>query len=204
MKSAIPLTPAARRHTRMLLRDLSPLAGRLERRFRSILHSRRYDAVHWRALLAMTPAAASRARALPDFFEEVEYQGRRLDKLGMPLEAVSALLSAFDEFTGETLAGRHAPAREQLHLIIGRVLQNAYFQVREAEAQVFYGLYHAEAEAAGLNDLLERMVRIVTRAFAAREGRLLLMAPAGRFCCEIYTEDRKLAWGMHASYWSFP
>src|SRR5215831_11110387 len=190
MQSATPLTPAARRHTRMLLRDLAPLAGQLERRFHSILRSRRYDPVHRRALLAMSPAAASRARKLADFFEEVEYQGRRLAKLGMPLEAVSALLSAFDEIAGESLAGCHAPAREQLHLIVGRVLQNAYFQVREAEAQVFYGLYHAETEAAGLNDLLERMVRIVTRAFGAREGRLLLATPTGRLSREIYTEDQ--------------
>src|SRR5262249_44292805 len=121
MKSAIPLTPAARRHTRMLLRDLAPLAGRLERRFHSILRSRGYDAVHRRALLAMTPVAASRARTLPDFLEEVEYQGRRLAKLGMPLEGVSgvsALLSTFDEIASESLAGCHAPAREQLHLIV--------------------------------------------------------------------------------------
>jgi len=47
-------------------------------------------------------------------------------------------------------------------------------------------------------------VRIVTRAFGAREGRLLLTAPTRRLSREIYTEDRKLAWGMHASYWSFP
>jgi signal transduction histidine kinase len=204
MKIEIPLTPAAQRHTRLLLRDLEPLSSRLERRFRTILRERRYNMAHRRALLAITPAAASRARKFPDFFEEVAYQGRRLAKLGMPLEAVIGLLSAFGEIVAESLAERHAPAREQLELSTSRVLQDAYFQVREAEAQVFYGLYHAEAEAEGLNDLLERMVRILARAFGARDGRLMLNPPTGRLAREIYTRDRELGWGAHASYWSFP
>jgi len=33
-------------------------------------------------------------------------------------------------------------------------LNDAYYQVREAEAQAFYDLFHAELEAESLNDLL--------------------------------------------------
>ena len=78
--------------------------------------------------------------------------------------------------------------------------------MREAEAQVFYGLYHAEAEAIGLDDLLRRIVGILTRAFRARAGRLILLdTPAtGKLAGELYTEESPANWAGHAAYWSFP
>jgi signal transduction histidine kinase len=204
MKSEVPLTAAARRHVRLFLRNLAPVVGRLDRRFHALLRARRYDPAHTRALLAITPAAAARSRSLAAFLEGVRYYGRRLAKLNMTLEDVTGLLAAFGSIVQETIAGHHAPAAEQLHLVTAQTLQRAYYQVREAEAQVFYGLYHAEAEAEGLNDLLGRMVRVAARAFAAREGRLVLETPRGCFARELYSEDRAIVWGGHAACWSFP
>ena len=56
------------------------------------------------------------------------------------------------------------------------------------EAQAFFGLYHAEAEASGLEDLLERLVRILTLTFGARAGRLMVVdsPPTGKLARHLY------------------
>jgi signal transduction histidine kinase len=94
-------------------------------------------------------------------------------------------------------------------------LNQAYYQVREAESQAFFGLHHAAAEATGLEDLLVRLVRILTRTFHARSGRLQLLdaTPTGKLAHPLYiqhggSDERLIACptmrGAHASYWSFP
>src|ERR1035437_2948932 len=89
------LTPADRRHVARMLRAVAPAAGRLDRRFATLLRQRRYDAVQVRAFLAITPAAASRLRLLPQFLEQVAYNGRRLAKLNVPPSAVNEVLREF-------------------------------------------------------------------------------------------------------------
>ena len=215
MKNDSLFTPAAHRHVRLLLRTIRPLAGRLERQFRAVLRQRPYDAAQVRALLGITPAAASRLRTLDQFREQVEYHGRRLARLNLPLSEVCETLGEFGELLGAALTGSLAPSREQLHLVTRLVLNQAYYQVREAESQAFFGLYHAEGEAAGIDDLLARLVAVLTRAFHARSGRLhLLEAPAaGKLAHPLYIvragrDERLIACpamrGAHASYWSFP
>jgi signal transduction histidine kinase len=209
------LTPDARRHLRLLARDLLPLARRLERRFREQLRQHPYDATQCRALLAVTPVAAARLRTLDGFFEQVEYNGRRLAKLNLPPAEVNQRLTEFGAEVQSELRGCHSPAREQLHLLTTLALNQAYFEIREGEAQAFFGLYHAEAEADGLQDLLVRLVRILTLTFRARAGRLLLLdrPPAGKLARPLYIrhgrpEESLIACpemrGRHASYWSFP
>ena len=83
MKNDSPITPDARVHLRLLLRSIRPLADRLDRQFRALLLQRPYDNAQIRALLAITPAAASRLRTLDQFLEQVEYQGRRLAAAGV-------------------------------------------------------------------------------------------------------------------------
>src|SRR5436309_11971750 len=89
------LTAAARRHLRLLCRALVPVTARLDRRFRQILRQHPYDVRQERALLAITPAAASRLRTLDEFLEQVEYNGGRLAKLNVPLLEVNQRLSEF-------------------------------------------------------------------------------------------------------------
>ena len=113
------------------------------------------------------------------------------------------------------LAGQFEPEREQLHLATVLILNDAYYQVREAESQAFFGLYHAETEATGLDDLLRRIVRILTPAFQASAGRLFLLdrPAAGKLSRPLYIErgqpDERLIAdpemrGRYASYWSYP
>jgi signal transduction histidine kinase len=198
-----------------MLRAVAPAAGRLDRRFATLLRQRRYNALQIRAFLAITAAAASRLRSLPQFLEQVAYNGRRLAKLNVPPSAVNEVLREFGGLLDPVLAGHFEPAREQLQLATVLILNDAFYQVREAESQAFFGLYHAETEATGLEDLLRRIVRILTPAFQASAGRLFLLdRPAsGKLLRPLYIErgqpderliaDPKMR-GRYASYWSYP
>jgi len=198
-----------------MLRALAPAAIRVERRCRTLLLGRPYDTAQIRALLAILPSAAARLRSLNQFLEQVDYHGRRLAKLNVPPPEVQEVLRELGAVPAEVLGGRFEPAREQLHLATILALNQAYYCVREAESQTFFGLYRAEREAADLDDLLRRFVGILTQAFQARAGRLLLLAQpaAGKLARPLYIErgrpeERLVAdagmRGHHASYWSYP
>ncbi|MGD0500189.1 MAG: sensor histidine kinase [Bryobacteraceae bacterium] len=239
------VSPTARRYIESLLRILAPAADRLERQFRGLLRERKQDGqeparrrggagapappprtsgsdpprrereARIRALAAITPAAASRLRTLAQFFEQVEYNGRRLAKLNVPPEEAGAALDSFGTLLDPVLAGAFQPAREQLRLATVLTLNKAYYEVREAEAQTLFGLYRAEMEAAGLEEALRGFVRVLTRAVRARAGRLTLRDGAGasRLARPLYAErgsaaerliSSDLSKGRYASYWSYP
>jgi signal transduction histidine kinase len=209
------LTAAARRYVARMTQAIAPNADGLDGRFRTLLRRRGCDAAESRAYLAITPAAASRLPSLRGFLEQVEYNGRRLAKLNVQPGEARRTLRAFGPLLDAVLPGRLEPAREQLYLATVLALHEAFYQVREAEAQAFFGLYRAEAEANGLDDLLRRFVRILTHTFHARAGRLLLLERPvrGRLAKPLYVErgqplERLIAdpemRGRYASYWSFP
>jgi signal transduction histidine kinase len=209
------LTAAARRYVARMTSAIAPLADRLDRRYRTFLRQRGYAPAQARAFLAITPAAASRFPSLSPFLEQVEYNGRRLAKLNVEPGEANEILKAFGPLLDAVLPGQFEPAREQLHLATVLRLNQAFYQVREAEAQAFFGLYRAEIEAQGLDDLLRRFVGILTRTFRARTGRLLLLdrPPSAQLTRPLYIErgqtreeliaDPKMR-GQFASYWSFP
>ena len=76
------LTATARRYVRRMTLAIAAYADILDRRFRTILRQRGYNPSQVRAFLAITPAAASRLSTLNPFIEQVEYNGRRLAKIG--------------------------------------------------------------------------------------------------------------------------
>ncbi len=208
------LTPEARRHARLMAKALQPFAARLERRFRESMYERRYSPAQVRALLAITPVAAARLRSLPEFLEQIDYQGRRLAKLNVPRAGISDALHEFAAVVDEALQGRFQPVREQLQLATTLGLESAFYAVRDAEARAFFALYRAELEARDVDDLLDRFVRILTQAFNATAGRLLL--PEGPIPAALsrplYIEkgqpaERWIDRGIDrrcASYWSYP
>jgi len=207
-------TPAARRHVRLMLRAIRPLADGLDRTFFTALR-RTCDDAACRAILASTPTAAARLRALPQFLEQVEYNGRRLAKLNVSPAQATEALDRFDSLLAPLIAGRFQPAREQLRLATLFAWNQAFYEVREAETQAFFGLYRAETEAHDLNDLLRRFVRILTQAFRAQAGRLILLDGARdrKLSQPLFIErgepnERLIAdpsmHGRHASYWSYP
>jgi len=217
-------THAARRYIEGMLGAIAPSASLLDRRFRAALRQRdpsgarlprAQDAARIKALLAITPAAASRLPSLSHFLEQAGDNGRRLAKLNLPPNEVNAALDDFSALLDPVLAGNFQPAREQLRLATALALNHAYYEVREAETQTFFGLYRAEVEAPRLEDMLRHFVRTLTRAVHARAGRLVMLEkpgagkPAGPRYIERGSPGEKLVAAAlfrrrYASYWSFP
>ncbi|MGA2135268.1 MAG: histidine kinase [Bryobacteraceae bacterium] len=189
------------------------------------------DARAAKALSLVTPGAAARmlcaGRSAADFFEQVAYNSRRLAKLNVSPGAVVEALREYERELGRLLAGRYtghreavASARQELRFRSLLTIHNAYYQVREAETQAFYGLVRAELDASGLDDLLRRFIVILTRTFRAEAGRLIPLADhpplaAGvlkrlsrpRYIGRGRGEDLILDPEMHGcyeSFWSIP
>ncbi len=179
-----------------------------------------FGVLETRALCAIAPGAALRffaaGRPAADFLEQVEYNGRRLAKMNLPPQDVLELLAAYEVPGAESCQA----ALERLRLAVALELNAAFYQVREAETQAFYGLFRAEVEAAGLEELLQRSIEVLTRVLRAQAGRLVLMEAAGvaprlaarlsrPLCLADGAKARKLVldpgWhGRFASYWSYP
>lgn len=180
------LSDQLRAHLERLSRLLKPHAAELDRRFRARLRQRRFDARQIKALCDITPGAAARIfasdRPLADFFELVEYNGRRLAKLNVPPAGVVRALREYDRVLDPVLILSYPDeyrnfrwAREQLQFAIILTLNNAYYQVREAETSAFYDLFHAELQARSLEDLRERFLQTLARFCHAEDGRLILL-----------------------------
>ncbi len=209
------LTPAARRHIAGMLRTLAPEADRLERRFTSLLRRHGHEEAQIGALLAISPAAAARLGSAARFLKQVSGNGRQLAKLNVPPEEVSRALSEFDRLLDPVLGGRFGPAREQLQLAATLALHEAFYQVREGEAQTFFSLYRVEIDAADFEDLLRRFAAILARTLHARAGRVALLPDTAdpRLHSPLYIGrgnpdealivDRQMR-GRHDCYWSFP
>jgi two-component system sensor histidine kinase UhpB len=225
------VSPAAKRYIEKMLQFLAPEAGRLEAQFAALLRrpggtagrrapsgrgaAGRERAARLRALQAITPAAAARVRTLPRFFAQVQYNGRRLAKLNVSPEQVNAALNAFAGLLEPVLGSAFQPAREQLRLATTLALNNAYYDVREAEAQTLFGLYRAETQTATLPEALRGFVKTLTRALRARAGRFVPRAgrQAARLARPLYVErggasERLISSDLrragYASYWSYP
>ncbi len=209
------LTPAARRHIGALLRTLRPEAPRLERRFLALLRRLGHNSAQTGALCAISPAAAARLGSAARFLKQVQIEGRRLAGLNVPPEDVARALSEFDRLLDPLLGGRFGPAREQLQLAATLTLHEAFYQVREGEAQAFFGLYRAEIEARDFDGLLRRFAAILARTFHARAGRVAIPGDSAdpRLRSPLYigrgTPEEHLVLdpalrGRYLACWSFP
>lgn len=167
----------------------------METKFLARLQKLGYDVRQRRALASLTIANAARflARGCPltDFFEEVEYHGRRLAKLNLPPSAVTEAMAEFDKLLLPVLRRllgsdhkSYAWVREQLQFCVMLTLNNAYYQVREAETQAFYEMFWAELKSHNLDELLERLLTILARSCRADQAHLFLVDPTqATFVC---------------------
>lgn len=183
------LSRQVRLHLENLLAFLEPHVSELNRLFRQQLGGRRCDSRRWKALSEITPGAAAALHGqqcpLDNFFEQVEYNGRRLAKLNVPPGDVSRALRRYGRAL-QRLIGRMAPgerkdldqARRQLEFAIILSLNNAYYRVRELETRAYYELFHAELESRSLSELRERLLATLVEFCGARSGRLILLEDA--------------------------
>ena len=193
------LSDQLRDHLQRMSVFLLPHADALERRFLAKLERLRFPPRVRTALVALTAGAASRvlAKGIPPlkFIEQVEYNGRRLAKLNLPPSSIVEALQEYDRLLTpmfcKLLPAEYANfqwVREQLHFCVILTLNNAYYQVREAETQAFYELFRVELESRNLDDLLGRFLQTLVQASHADAGQLYLLG-----------DDRR-SWLLKASF----
>jgi signal transduction histidine kinase len=198
-----------------MLQALKPDTKRLSRGFAALLKERAYDTAQIRALLAITPVAATRFHSIPQFLEQVQTRGRELAGLMVPPEQVRATLREMDRLAAAELKGRFEPAREHLALATLLKVNQAFYDVREREAQALFGVARAALASNGLDDLLRRIVGILTQTFHARAGRLILIAklPDKRLAIPLYIRAGRSQQGLildpairsrYECFWSYP
>ena len=185
------LSDQLRVHLERLAALLAPHVDRLERRFLRRLQGRKIAPKQRAALAALTPGAAARLFAAGHpplkFIEQVEYNGRRLAKFNLPPTAILAALEDYDGLLAATLRvlipdeyANFQWVREQLHFCIMLTLNNAYYQVREAETQAFYELFRVELESRNLDELVQSFLDTLVSVCRAETGHLYLLNETGK------------------------
>lgn len=192
------LSDQLRVHLQRLAVFLAPHSETLERRFVAKLKALQFEPRIRGALIPLTVGAAARilasGRPPLKFIEQVEYNGRRLAKLNLAPSSIVEALQEYDRLL--TPVFRKLPpaelanfqwVREQLHFCVILTLNNAFYQVREAETQAFYELFRVELESRNLDELLRRFLRTLLQVCQADAGHLYLL------------NDRRSAWLLRAS-----
>lgn len=180
------LSDQLRDHLQRLAVLLEPHADKIDRRFVRRLRELEFQPAQRGALVAITPGAAARilAGGSPPlkFIEQVEYNGRRLAKMNLPPSAILEALEEYDKLLTPMLQSlvddknsNFQWVREQLHFCVILTLNNAYYQVREAETQAFYELFRVELESRNLDELLRRFLESLVHVCRADAGRLYML-----------------------------
>src|SRR5580698_2576290 len=180
------LSDQLRVHLQRLAVLIEPHTVKLDRKFQKRLRELEFLPKQRSALAAITPGAAARVLVQGEpplkFIEQVEYNGRRLAKLNLPPSAILEALQEYDLALSPTLKAlipeedaNFRWVREQLHFCVILTLNNAYYQVREAETQAFYELFRIEMEANNLEELLRRFLESLVHVCHADAGRLYML-----------------------------
>jgi len=173
-----------------MTRALASRWAGIDRQFRRRLKELGYTAPQAASLVEITPGAAGQmlaaGRPFADFFEQVRYRARRLAKLDLVPARVVEALREYDRLVDEAggpVFGEAAQdvrwARNQLHFLVVLTLNDAYYQVREAESQTFYELFRAQTEAANLEQLWERCLEILKRFTGAADAGIFIGSESG-------------------------
>ena len=184
------LSDQLRAHLQRLAVILLPHSARLDRKFSKQLAGLGFNLKTRSALLSLTPGAAARLLAREtgpaEFIEQVEYNGRRLAKLNLPPSRIVEALQEYDKLLTPTLRtlepieyANFQWVREQLHFCVILTLNNAYYQVREAETQAFYALSRVELESRNLDELLNGVLETLVKVCHADAGQLYLLNDQG-------------------------
>lgn len=168
---------------------LAPKSATLDRRFLPAMRELNLDARQRSALRAVTAGAAARlihaGSGLPDFLEQVEYNGRRLAKLNVAPAVIVRALEVYDRLLRAAMQKAFAEdeatfrwVRDQLSFCVLLSLNKAFYQVREAETAAFFDLFRIELEAQGLDDLLNRFLSTLTTYCHADASNLYMLDEA--------------------------
>jgi signal transduction histidine kinase len=167
---------------------IRPRATALERHFLQKLCRFHFDPKQRKSLMEITAGAAAKTlgtrRSPSDFFEQVEYNGRRLAKLNLPPGSIVEALRIYDGLLSPLLHRLPATeqanlkwALEQLHFCIVLTLNNAFYQVREAETEAYHELFRSELESRSLDQLLSGMLEALFKFCRAQAAAVFLLDP---------------------------
>ena len=121
-------------------------------------------------------------QTLKHFFEDVEINGRHLARLNVAPEDVTRAIRICDEVIDTAVAdSEFAWAREQLTFCTILALNNAYYEVREAEARAFYELLHIDVQSSNADVLYRRFVEAMAKSCGAAAGHVFVLSEDGRF-----------------------
>jgi signal transduction histidine kinase len=173
-----------------MARQLAPRWAGIDQKFRRRLKGLGYSAEQVASLVEITPGAAgvmlASGRPLEDFLEQARYRARRLAKLDLTPARVVAALREYDllvDRAGKAVFGGRARdlqwARNQFHFLVVLTLNDAYYQVREAESRTFYELFRVQTESRTLEQLWERCLASLTGFTGAAEAGIFLMEEDG-------------------------
>jgi signal transduction histidine kinase len=188
---AAGLSHQLQNHLSRMAQVLEPHVTTLNRRFVRKLKELKYEPKQRESLEAITPGAAAQelaaGRPLGAFLEAVQYRGRRLAKLGLTPTSVVAALREYDALLEEEFrrqdageAANLAWVRDQLQFLVILTLNNAFYQVREAESQAFYELFRVEVESRTLAEMLPRFLAVLKGFTGADEARFFLFGEEGK------------------------
>jgi signal transduction histidine kinase len=203
---------------------VAPLVAGLDRRFARLLSVRGFGPKQRRAILAITPGAFVRLQAggvsADAFFEQVSYNGRRLAKLDGSPERIRQCLGDYARLIQNASLSWNENFEEllrvldRLELSTVLALNEAFYQVRQDEAQSFYELFQAELECRSTEELTRTCAEILARYCRAEAGHVVLSStlPVALSRPHYFEAgsrgERFLAepgWkGAYQSYWSVP
>jgi signal transduction histidine kinase len=165
---------------------LAPYAPQVKAEFLKQLSELGLTAEHQESLAAITALATceilEQGGGLDDFLEQVEYRGRRLAKLGLTPSDVVGALRRFEAVMATAARERLGAdwahlewVHSQLHFLVVVTLNNAFYQVREAESHAFYELFRVEVESRSLDELLPKLLAVLVSYTHADAGQLWLI-----------------------------
>jgi signal transduction histidine kinase len=175
------LTNQVRAFSNLLMPRLAKLESRLDGHLKRQGYEKRVrDAIH-----RVTPLAAAHLltgrKALTVFFDSAQIAGRELANLNLTPNDVTRALQACDEIIDAVYPNsRFQWAREQLGFCTVLALNQAYYEVREAESRAFYDLFHIETQSSNIDFLFRRFIESMAEICGAAAGHVFQLGQDGR------------------------
>ncbi len=192
-RDEVVISKNVQRDLQRLAAKLSPRTSTVERRWRRRLRTvfdGEPSSREARALASINPGTwvgLLAAGNISAFLEQVDYHGRRLAKLDVQPHTVLASLKEYELALAPDLKkffpgkhGRYLSALDHLNFCIKLTLNNAYYQVRDSEAQAFYEVFQDQLQSLSVHDLMARVLETLTRTFRAQGGVILLLDKESR------------------------
>ncbi len=184
--STTPLGNQLESHLERLAGLLRPFIAQIDQKFARRLRSLGYPKEQIEGLSLITSGAAARTFEAGErsiqFFEAVGRAGKWLAKLNLPPSQIVQALQEYDllvqpylmSLPKEELAGFQW-MRERLAFCIILALNEAYYNVQEAEAEALHQIFRIELEAQNTDVLFRRFVEAMADICHADAGHLFLL-----------------------------